>query len=313
MTKKSSTAILTTFLLSLLAAIALLILWVVWAVRSRSSLGELAGSVGVSVGRFPWLTLIIGCVLLTLVIVGISYQLAQALAARRYSAKQDELISNITHELRSPLAAIKLHAQTLEQTDADARTVRESTAFILDQVEKMGHLVDDVLESSRLVARKAPLELEPVAVGSFVERYLEGTVRRFDEQGVRLVPRIESASRALANESALARVLDNLLDNARRFSDRGGEVRCRVEDRDGRIEIEVADDGIGLPKKELTKIFDRFYQVRGPGTRRGGTGLGLSIVAGLVTEMGGSVHAFSQEGRPGTRFVVHLPRLEEEE
>lgn len=307
MPKKRSITILATFLLSLLAAIALLILWVVWAVRSSSSFDQLAGSVGGD--RFPWIILTVGCVLLTLVIVGISYQLAQALAARRYSAKQDELISNITHELRSPLAAIKLHAQTLEQPAVDAATVRDSTAFILERVDKMVHLVDDVLESSRLVARKAALELEPVAVGRFFTAYFAAAARPFDERGMRLVSHVDSAARVLANEPALARVMDNLLDNARRFSDRGGEVRCRVEDGDRQVTIEVADDGIGLPKKELTKIFDRFYQVRGSGARRGGTGLGLSIVSGLVAEMGGSVHAFSHEGRPGTRFVVELPQI----
>jgi signal transduction histidine kinase len=112
----------------------------------------------------------------------------------------------------------------------------------------------------------------------------------------------------MATTEALRRVMTNLIDNAVRFSSRGGEVRCRVRDEERLVRIEVEDDGAGIPKKELSKVFDRFYQIgKEISGRRGGTGLGLSIVLGLVKEMKGDVRAFSQEGRPGSRFVVTLP------
>lgn len=312
MARKRFAPIIVTYVLSLLVTVTLLVVWVVYVLGASARLNQLGGRVGAAGGSFHWLILALGCALFTLLIVGVTHQLAQALAARRYSAKQEEFISNITHEMRSPLAAIKLHAQTLQQPGLSAAERSRSTGFILQQAERMGELVDNVLESSRLVARKRILELEPVDVAAFFAGYLEEAEARTESKGVQLASRVESRSRVLASDDALRRVMDNLVDNAERFSDRGGEVRCRVRDRDGAVVIEVEDDGVGVPRGELRKIFDRFYQVGGPGgDRRVGSGLGLSIVSGLVREMGGSVHAFSHEHRPGTRLVVELPRLEE--
>jgi signal transduction histidine kinase len=314
---KRSLPVVITYVLSLLATTALLVAWVVYIVRSSSRIEQLAGRLGTGSGglgdeRVNWWLLGIGCALFLLVIGGITYQLAQALAARRYLVKQDEFISNITHELKSPLAAIRLHAQTLEQPGLDAEDRRRSTRFIVQQTERMGILVDNVLESSRLLLRRARLEVEPVVLGPYLHRYLEREGPRVEARGVRLAPRIETGATVEASPDALQRVLDNLLDNAARFSDPGGEVRLFARDRGDSVELEVEDDGVGIPRSELKRVFERFYQVGRSGEgRRVGTGLGLSIVYGLVREMGGEVHAHSQEGRPGARFTVRLPRSRE--
>jgi signal transduction histidine kinase len=216
----------------------------------------------------------------------------------------------ITHELKSPLAAIKLHAQTLQGSDLDREQLERSLGFILQQADRMGTLVDDVLESSRLVARRKSLELEPIPLGEFFPAYFEEVRPRIESYGVRLTAEVESDVAVRATEEALRRLVDNLLENAARFSKSGGEVRARVGAEGSHAVIEVEDDGIGIPKKELSKVFDRFYQVgRQLDQRRKGTGLGLFIVSGLVGEMGGTVRAFSHEGRPGTRFRIELPIL----
>jgi signal transduction histidine kinase len=307
---KRSLAPIATFTLSLLAAIALLVIWISYVLRSSSRISELAGRVGLgdSAGLRWWL-LGFGILLFSLLITGITYQLAQALAARRLLVKQDEFVSNITHELRSPLAAIRLHAQTLQQPGLGDEARRRSTRFILQQAERMDTLVDNVLESSRLMTRRQRLELVPVELAPFLERYVDDERPRVESRGVRLDAVVDTAATVAAEEGALRRVLDNLLDNAARFSAPGGEVRLRVADEPGRVRLEVQDDGVGIPRSELKRVFDRFYQVgRGRDGTGAGTGLGLSIVYGLVSEMRGEVHAFSQEGRPGARFVVHLPR-----
>ena len=314
MHSKRSLPLVVTFVLSLLATIALLVAWVVYIVRSSTRLEQLAGRLGANLGSasLNWWLLGIGCALFSLVIGGITYQLAQALAARRYLVKQDEFISNITHELKSPLAAIRLHAQTLEQPGLGEEDRRRSTRFIVQQTERMGSLVDNVLESSRLQVRRTRLELEPLALAPFLDRYLDREGPRFESRGVRLATALATSATVLASADALHRVLDNLLDNAARFSDPGGEVRLRLRDDGDEVVLEVEDDGIGIPRSDLKRVFERFYQVRrGDDGRRVGTGLGLSIVYGLVHEMGGEIHVVSQEGRAGTRFQVRLPRHRE--
>lgn len=310
MKRRRWSPILTSYGLSLLIALSLLVVWVIYVLRSGSRLSEMAGRVGVTSGNFPWIVLILGCALFFLLIAGVTVQLAQNLAERRYSRKQEEFISNITHEMKSPLAAIRLHAQTLEQEGLSETERRRSLSFILQQSERMGRLVDNVLESSRLTARRQHLELEPVHLPAFLVGYFEEAEARAESQSVDLHTTIHTDAHVLADEDALHRVLDNLIDNALRYTDRGGQVRCRVTDWGEAVRLEVQDDGVGIPKKELTKIFDRFYQAaRETRGRRQGSGLGLAIVSGLVREMGGTVTAHSQEGRPGTRFVIELPRL----
>jgi len=306
--RKRSLRILFTYVLSLLATIALLVVWVVYMVNARASeAGAGTADAGSSV---DWPMLAVGCILFFLLIAGLTYQLALTLAARRYAAKQEDFVSNITHELKSPLAGIKLHAQTLERSELSAEQRGRSVSLILKEAERMATLVDNVLESSRLSARKSRLALEPVELSGFLERYLESARARVEGHGVRLTVLGETRAVVRATEEALHRVMTNLLDNAVHFSARGGEVRCRLADGPGRVRIEVEDDGVGIPRGELRKIFDRFYQIgRGLHDRRKGTGLGLAIVSGLVREMKGTVSAYSQEGRPGTRFVVELPAL----
>lgn len=297
-----------TYVVSLAIAVALLVVWVVYVVRSGSRIDELAGRAGMGGGEVPWLVLVTGCLLLFLLIGGLTYQLAQALAAVRTLRTQDEFLANVTHELKSPLAAIKLHAQTLERSDLPEAARRRSTVLVVEQVSRMERLVDNVLESSRLVGRKRRLELQPVALRPFLAGYFADVGPRLEARGLRLATHGASDATVMATADALFRVLENLLDNAARHSRPGAEVRCRVSDGAGTTTIEVEDDGVGIPKRELPRVFERFY--RGEGTTEppgSGTGLGLAIVSALVGEMRGRVHATSHEGRPGARFVVELP------
>ena len=305
---RRSTQLVTMYFLSLAATFGVLAVWVVYAVRTasdRRALGQ-AAEPGPDYG---WILLAVGCVLLFFLIVGLTYQLAQALAARRYARKQEEFISNVTHEMKSPLAAIKLHAQTLQQEEVDAEARRRSLGYIVQQADRMGRLVDDVLESSRLLAHRNQLELVPVDLARFFDFYFREARPQAEGRGVVLKSTVATTAAVLANEEALRRVMDNLIDNAVRFSPRGGEVRCAVRDDGAAARIEVEDDGAGIPPKALDAIFERFWQGGSESDpHRRGTGLGLSIVAGLVAEMRGTVRVFSaQEVRPGSRFVVELP------
>ena len=148
-------------MLSLVVTIGLLVLWVIYVLLSASTITELAQRAGSTSDTPYWSVLWSGVVLFMLVIGGLTFQLALALGARRYSSRQEEFVSNITHEMKSPLAAIKLHAQTLQQGDVTDGERQRSVKFILQQVDRMGSLVDNVLESSRLMNRVAPRTWNP--------------------------------------------------------------------------------------------------------------------------------------------------------
>ncbi len=294
------------YVLSIAVVIAVLVMWIIYAVSSGSRLEDLALRVGASGPTWPWVILGVGCGLLGLLIVFITYQLARSLAEVRYARKQEEFVSSITHEMKSPLAAIRLHAQTLE-TDVTDDERGESVEYILRESERLGRLIDNVLESSRLVAKKQILDLQPMDLRSFLDSYFSEIRPRVIKQGVDFEIDITTTATVEATEDALGRVLTNLIDNALRFSAKGGRIRCRADDFGGWVNIQVADDGEGIPKSELSRIFDRFYQIRRDRGGSSGTGLGLFIVSQLVEQMNGSVRASSHDDRPGAVFVVELP------
>ena len=314
MSRKRPQQIVVSYVLTLLVTIALLVVWVIYVLRSISTINELASRLGGRGETFHWFVLAIGCALFSLVIVGLTLQLAHAVAERRYSRKQEEFVSNITHEMKSPLAAIKLHGQTLHRGGLDDAEQERSVALILQQVDRMGELVDNVLESSRLSDRRDMTGGQPVALDDFFAGFFSEVRDSVEARGVKLEVNLNTHAVVVATAEKLRRVMTNLIDNAVRCSSEGGEVRCRVRDDAQKVVIEVEDDGVGIPKKELRKIFDRFYRIDAEvSERRRGTGLGLSIVAGLVEEMKGTVRAFSSDGRDGARFVIELPRVVVEE
>jgi len=298
------------YVLSLVVVIAVLVMWIIYAVSSGSRLKELALRVGASGPSWHWVILGIGCGLLGLLIVFITHQLARSLAEYRYARKQEEFVSSITHEMKSPLAAIRLHAQTVEQ-DVTAAERSESVGYILRESERLGRLIDNVLESSRLVAKNQRLDLVPVDLADFLSKYFSEIRPRVAGNGVELD--IELATNAVvdATEDALRRILTNLIDNAIRYSAKGGRIRCRAVDIGSWVRIRVEDEGQGIPKSELGRIFDRFYQIDKTGGGGSGTGLGLFIVSQLVAQMNGSVHASTHDDRPGAVFVVDLPMVGE--
>ena len=207
------------------------------------------------------------------------------------------------------MAAIKLHAQTLQQPDLTAEERAVFNDHIVREADRIGDLVDNLLTGSRLAAGQGE-SLAPVPLDAFFADYAPAALRRFDLSEVELRFDISTEAAVMATHGGLQRVLDNLIDNALRFTKPGGTVRCLAHDTPGTVHIVVADTGIGIPRRELTRIFDRFYRLgRDLAGQRKGTGLGLAIVRGLVDEMRGTIRAVSGHGEPGSRFEIRLPMV----
>ena len=310
---RRSTPVLLIYLIYLTAiavTTALLVFWVVVVQRFNVDINQLLSRLGFQWNQFHWFVTTSGAGLFFLVLVALTYLLAATISQRRYSRKQEEFLTNVSHELKTPVAAIKLHAQTLQQGDLAAADQERFVDYIVRETERIGTLVDNLLESSRILSGSASGDLEPIDLGEFFAEYQETAEARFDVREVHLGFEIDTRSLVMASQEALQRIMDNLIDNALRFTAAGGSIRCCVRDGGSEAEIIVVDDGIGIPKRELPKIFDRFYRLsRELGNRRRGTGLGLSIVRGLVEDMRGTIHARSTDDEPGTRFEIRLPRV----
>lgn len=316
MFRRTNTPVLVIYLIYLAAlamTTALLVFWIVVVQRFNLEINQLVSRLGVEWNRFHWFVGSTGAGLFFLVIVALTYLLGITLSERRYSYKQQEFLSNVTHELKSPVAAIKLHAQTLQQGEVSPEEQRRFAGYVEQEAERVATLVDNLLESSRLAAGKGAGELRPVILREFFHDYQEVARSRFDLRQIDLTFEVQSRAVVLATNEALRRIMDNLIDNALRFTGAGGRIECQVRDGGEGAEIIVADTGIGIPKRELSRIFDRFYRLgREIGQRRGGSGLGLAIVRGLVEELRGQIRAISHDGHPGTRFEIRLPKVEDE-
>ena len=236
---------------------------------------------------------------------------AQQDRAESADRSRRELIVNASHELRTPVASISAHVETLLKPDRqmDDET-REYLKVVAAESERLATLVDDVLILARADADELHLQVRPVDVEAVITQVCDALAplaRR--ERNLSLVHAPATAvPRALADRERLAQVLTNLVRNAVNHTPDGGIVSVDAIAADGHVKISVSDTGIGIDPDDIERVFDRFYRTDDSRARdAGGSGLGLSIVRDLLTAMGGSITAESQPGR-GSVFTVTLRR-----
>lgn len=218
-------------------------------------------------------------------------------ALRRLEAVRRDFVANASHELRSPLTTVRAAAETLRTVENDAAATERFIGLIQRNAERLEHLIDDLLELSRIESRELNLELEPLELAAVVERLLAQHAHRAQVKGIALAHEVQSAGRVRADRRALDHVLGNLVDNALKYCPEGASVRIGAAPEGASVRVTVTDTGPGIPPEHLPRLFERFYRVDAGRSRElGGTGLGLSIVKHLVEAMGGVVKV---ESRPG--------------
>jgi two-component system phosphate regulon sensor histidine kinase PhoR len=230
---------------------------------------------------------------------------------RRLESLRQEFMANVSHELKTPLSSIKAYAETLQNGALDDREA--SVRFverILEQADRLQHLIFDMLTLARIESEQEVFDIVAVPVSEVVDACFDSYRAAADAKRIQLVAEPPpSACRVLADAEGLREILDNLVDNAIKYTPEGGnvDVRWRVAEDANFVEIEVADSGIGIPQEGLPRVFERFYRVDKARSRElGGTGLGLAIVKHLVQSFGGNVIVESQKGK-GSTFIVELP------
>jgi two-component system phosphate regulon sensor histidine kinase PhoR len=233
---------------------------------------------------------------------------------RRLERMRQDFVANVSHELKTPLASIKAYTETLLDWALHDENVNvRFLERIEEQAERLNQLILDLLSLARLESGQElfehrPLVLAPV-VGSCVESHRQRAEARSLELSLDLGP-LDGETRVMADEEAIRQILDNLIDNAIKYTPDGGSVSiaCRAEGE--LVSVEVADTGIGIPRDDLPRVFERFYRVDKARSRElGGTGLGLSIVKHLVQSIGGQINVSSRVGA-GSQFTVQLPRYQ---
>jgi two-component system sensor histidine kinase/response regulator len=235
----------------------------------------------------------------------------EALAeARRAVAARDEVIGVVSHDLRGPLNAVLMAAQIaaaeLAQMEHErAGSARARLATIVRSAERMGRLVGDLLDVTRIEAGRMVVAPAPESVAALFEEACLAQRPLADTRGVALRAELDDpALRVLADRERAQQVLANLIGNALKFTPAGGEVTLRAAREGAAVQVVVQDTGVGIAAAQLPHVFDRFWQAEG-GARQG-AGLGLSIVKGLVEAQGGSVTVESELGR-GTAVRFTLP------
>lgn len=246
---------------------------------------------------------------------GVLIVLHDITAVRRLERMRSEFVANVSHELKTPIAAVKGFAETLLAGALDDKeTAKSFLKIIFDESDRLNRLIGDILELSKIESKRIPLQFSPVEMKSFVENTLRVMKAEAEKKRIALEMHVAGDIYIEADEDRLRQIVINLLSNGISYTPEGGRVQVLVEpvaaagnQEYDRVRLTIADTGIGIPKKDLPRIFERFYRVDKARSRSsGGTGLGLSIVKHLVELHKGSIWVESEVGL-GSRFMIELP------
>jgi two-component system phosphate regulon sensor histidine kinase PhoR len=234
---------------------------------------------------------------------------------RRLERLRQDFVANVSHELKTPLAVIKSNIEALVDGAADDPAARGP---FLERVSleslRLEELIQDLLRLARIESGEQLLEPGPVPLDAAIAECLDRQTTRAEAKTLQLIEvppaNAPPGVAAWADEEALGQILDNLVDNAIKYTPSGGRITVRWSAAAKAVRVEVEDTGIGIPERDLPRVFERFYRVDKARSRAvGGTGLGLAIVKHLSQAMNGQVTVASEVGK-GTTFAVTLPRAE---
>lgn len=252
--------------------------------------------------------LAVGAVFFVLVLVGVVLYLMLSVKEIQLNQRQSNFIDSVTHELKSPIASLKLYLQTLTRRQVNEQQQADFYRFMLEDLERLDNLINQMLEAARLDRRVDEAELEPVDVSRVLADCAKAACQ---------VHRVDASTVAIDAAPALVRarpvdvelLFSNLIDNAVKYG--GDSPQVAIDswlDGRGHVVTRITDNGPGIPAKQRRQIFGRFVRLGNELERsKTGTGLGLFIVRTLVKRLKGSIEVYDRGGQPGTVFQVRLP------
>jgi signal transduction histidine kinase len=229
--------------------------------------------------------------------------------ARRLEAVRRDFVANVGHELKTPVGALALLAEAIEDAADDPETVQRFAARMAHEAERLGRLVREVIDLSRLQGADPLPELRPVEVDRVVAEAVDRARTAAAAKGIAIAVGGQCGLVVRGVEGQLATALTNLLANAVAYSPRDTRIAVAARARSGFAEVAVTDSGIGIPRTDRSRVFERFYRVdQSRASSTGGTGLGLAIVKHIVSNHGGSITVWSEEGL-GSTFTLRIPLM----
>jgi signal transduction histidine kinase len=265
------------------------------------------GPVTAGLSRLHWLLIILGSLFFLLMIAGLLGLCWWLVREIRFNQRQQAFLDAVTHEMKTPLAALRLTLETLARHDPPEERRRQFLKGMEEEVDRLERTVVHVLAAARAegLARLRPEE--PIDLTEVVRRSADDVAQRHDLDPDTIRIDRKQPLTALGDAADLELVFRNLLENAVKYSEAPARVRVELaETPDGRAVVEIEDDGIGIERQDLRKIFQRFYRTGRDLQNAAGLGLGLFIVWSLVRRNGGRVEARSEGAGRGSRFVVKL-------
>ncbi|MBI2678606.1 MAG: HAMP domain-containing histidine kinase [Candidatus Koribacter versatilis] len=257
---------------------------------------------------------IMGVIFFALIIAGLVVNVVFLVREIRRNEQHDSFINAVTHELKTPIASLRLYLETLKKRNVDETQRQEFYDIMLADTSRLLHTVEQVLRAGRTGQKGRSLTRVEIDLAEVAAESLDLARKQYHLSQEKLQLAVspnggEGSTVVIGDPEELRAALSNLIDNAVKYS--GGDPRIKIEvtPRDESVFVSVHDNGIGIPPDELKQIFKRFYRVPGEFMARvKGTGLGLYIVQSVVEKHGGKVEAFSAGENQGTTFTIRLPR-----
>ena len=227
---------------------------------------------------------------------------------KRVEAIKRDFVANVSHELRTPLSSIKGYAETLlDGAMSDKATLKNFLTIIDRHANRMTALIEDLLTLSMLESHQMPMNFESLDIKGLINSIIKGFEKQAKDKDIEIVMDIgKEIPKIMADKDRLEQVIVNLVDNAIKYTNKG-TVTVSSREVDNMLQIDVEDTGIGIPEKDIPRIFERFYRVdKGRSRELGGTGLGLAIVKHIIQGHNGKIWVKSELGK-GSSFSFSLP------
>jgi signal transduction histidine kinase len=282
--------------------------WVYWFIGRNTEFRDLAlrYKPELVAKGVEWVVLVEGLLMLLAILAGVYVIFLYWRRQAKLYLQQRSYISQLTHELKSPLASIQLHLETVKLRDLPKEKLDGFIDTMLSDTERLNHLTSNLLMATRIEFRQMDEKAKRIDFSRFVSDYLERKRSELPEGG-RITLDVEQGIYTVIDAEGMEMALRNLLENALLYSPVSPEIRVRLRRSGRQCLLDFQDNGIGIKKHDLARIFEMFYRVRTPGDNIRGTGLGLYIVKSVVNAHRGKISVESQGPGKGSTFHITLP------